>query len=133
MKVDDLLQALQRKHIHLAIVTDEYGVTSGIVTIEDVLEEIVGEIRDELDIEVPNIRMIDQKTYEINGQTHVGEVSEEIGMDIETDEVDTIGGYVTLMFGKIPQAGDKIEIKGFQVTVKDVSKNRITRLTVEKL
>ncbi len=133
MKVDDLLQALQRKHMHIAIVTDEYGVTSGIVTIEDVLEEIVGEIRDELDIEVPNIRMIDQKTYEINGQTHVGEVSEEIGLDIETDEVDTIGGYVTLVIGKIPQAGDKIEIKGFQVTVKDVSKNRITRLTVEKL
>jgi putative hemolysin len=132
MKVDDLLQELQRKHIHMAIVTDEYGVTSGIATIEDVLEEIVGEIRDELDVEAPNVRMIDQKTFEVNGQTHIDEINEETGMNIDTDEVDTIGGYVTLMFGKIPQAGDKIEINGFQVTVEGVSKNRITKLTVEK-
>ena len=132
MKIDDLLNQLQRKHIHMAIVTDEYGVTSGIVTIEDILEEIVGEIRDEFDFEAPKIRKVDQKTYEISGQTHINDVNEELGLEIDTEEVDTIGGYVTLIMGKIPTSGDKIRINGYTLTVEDVSKNRITRLVVEK-
>ncbi|MFH1552936.1 MAG: hemolysin family protein [Candidatus Omnitrophota bacterium] len=133
MKIDDLLQELQRRRAHMAVVTDEYGVTSGLVTVEDILEEIVGEIRDELDFETPNIRKIDQKTFEISGQTHIDEANEEIGLSVETDEVDTMGGYVILRMGKIPQAGDRVEINGFVVTVKDVSKNRITTLIVEKI
>ena len=132
MKIDDLLNQLQRKHTHLAVVTDEYGVTSGLVTIEDILEEIVGEIRDEFDFEIPKIRKVDQKTYEISGQTHINDVNEELGLEIYTEEVDTIGGYVTLVMGKIPTSGDKIRINGYTLTVEDVSKNRITRLVVEK-
>lgn len=132
MKIDDLLQALQKRKMHMAIVTDEYGVTSGVVTIEDILEEIVGEIRDELDIEKPNIKMIDQKTFEVEGQTHIDEVNEALDVAIETDEVDTIGGYVILCMGKIPQSGDHMRINGFLITVNDVSKNRITKLTIEK-
>ena len=132
MKIDDLLQELQRSHIHIAVVTDEYGVTSGLVTIEDILEEIVGEIRDELDLETPEIQKVDQKSYEVSGQAHIDEVNEVIGLSIDTEEVDTIGGYVILAMGKIPQAGDKIEVNGFIVTVEDVSKNRITSLTIER-
>ncbi|MDP8299510.1 MAG: hemolysin family protein [Candidatus Tantalella remota] len=132
MKVDDLLQELQKNHTHMAVITDEYGVTSGLVTIEDIMEEIVGEIRDELDFESPNIHMVDQKKYEVSGQTHIDEVNEEIGLEIETEEVDTIGGYVILVIGKIPQSGDSIKIGDFTVTVEDVSKNRITSLTIEK-
>lgn len=132
MKIDDLLQSLQKKHTHIAIVTDEYGVTSGIVTIEDVLEEIVGEISDEFDFEAPKIRKIDQKSYEISGQAHIDDVNEEIGLDIETDEVDTIGGYVTLIIGKMPRSGDKVNIGDFIITVNNVSKNRITSLLIEK-
>ena len=132
MRIDDLLQELQARDMHMAVVTDEYGVTSGVVTIEDILEEIVGEIRDEFDLEKPNIRMIDQKSFEVNGQTHIDEVNEEIGLRVETDEVDTIGGYVILLLGKIPRAGDTVEINGFKVKVEDVSKNRITNLTIEK-
>jgi CBS domain containing-hemolysin-like protein len=132
MKIDDLLNQLQRKHTHMAVVTDEYGVTSGLVTIEDILEEIVGEIRDELDFEAPKIRKIDQKTYEVNGQTHINDVNEELGLSIETDEVDTIGGYVILLMGKIPASGDKTRIEDYIFKVEDVSKNRITRLTIEK-
>lgn len=132
MKIGDLLQELQRQHTHMAIVTDEYGVTSGVVTIEDILEEIVGEIRDELDFEAPMIHKIDQKSYEVNGQTHIDEVNKEIGLSIETDEVDTIGGYIILLMGKIPSSGDKVKVNGFLVIVNDVSKNRITSLTIEK-
>ncbi|MBD3425939.1 MAG: DUF21 domain-containing protein [Candidatus Omnitrophica bacterium] len=133
MKIDDLLQELQRHHLHAAVVTDEYGVTSGLVTIEDILEEIVGEIRDELDFETPNIKKIDQKTFEVNGQTHIDEVNEQLNMGIETEEVDTIGGYVILKFGKIPQAGDTVDVNDFVVTVKDVSKNRVTGLVIERM
>ena len=133
MKVDDLLHELRSKHKHMAIITDEYGVTSGIVTVEDILEEIVGEIRDELDEEKPKIRMLDQKTYEVNGQAHIDEVNDELGMGIDTEEVDTIGGYVILELGKIPVTGDVLETNGFRIKVMDVSKNRVTMLEITKM
>lgn len=132
MKVGDLLKELQRKHAHIAIVTDEYGVTSGLVTIEDILEEIVGEIRDEFDFEIPKIRKLDKRTYEVDGQAHIDEVNKKTALNIETSEVDTIGGYVILKMGKIPLAGDKIKIGKFVLTVINVSKNRITSLKIKK-
>ena len=133
MKIDDLLQGLQKRHVHMAVVTDEYGVTSGLVTIEDILEEIVGEIRDEFDFESPKVKKVDRNTHEISGKAHIDEVNDELGIAIETNEVDTIGGYVTLKIGEMPQAGDKIDIEGYTFVVNDVSKNRITTLTVEKI
>jgi putative hemolysin len=132
MKIHFLLHEMRSKHKHMAVVTDEYGVTSGVVTIEDILEEIVGEIRDELDEEKPNIKMVDQKTYEVNGQTHIDEVNEEIGVGIDTGKVDTIGGYFILRCGKIPVAGDSIKVNGFRLKVVDVSKNRVTILEITK-
>lgn len=117
----------------MAVITDEYGVTSGLVTIEDILEEIVGEIRDELDSETPKVKKLDQRTYEVNGQAHIDEVNEKAGLDIQTDEVDTIGGYVTLKLGRIPQPGDRVEDAKFIITVNDASKNRVVKLTIEKL
>ena len=133
MYIDDLLQELQKMNTHMAVITDEYGVTSGVVTIEDILEEIVGEIRDELDFESPNINKIDQNSYEVDGLTHIDEVNEEIGINIKTDEVDTIGGFVLLRMGKIPQAGDKVKLGKFVLTVNDVSKNRVTSLTIKRI
>jgi putative hemolysin len=132
MRIADLLPELQKSNMHMAIVTDEYGVTSGVVTIEDILEEIVGEIRDEFDFEAPNIKKIDKKTFEINGQTHIDEVNEGLALDILTDEVDTIGGYITLLIGKMPQAGDNVKIGDYLFAVNDVSKNRITTLNVSR-
>jgi CBS domain containing-hemolysin-like protein len=132
MKIDDLLAQLQKRHMHMAIVADEYGVTSGLVTIEDILEELVGEIRDELDFEKPKIRKVDHKTYEVSGQTHINEINETLDLAIDTEEVDTIGGYVTLLVGRIPTSGESVRIDGYIVTVEDVSKNRVTRLKIEK-
>ncbi|MDP8257991.1 MAG: hemolysin family protein [Candidatus Aadella gelida] len=133
MRIDDLLREMQKKHTHMSVVTDEYGVTSGVVTIEDILEEIVGEIRDELDFEAPNIHMISKNTYEVDGRTHIDEVNEKLGTGIETEEVDTIGGFVILSMGKIPRSGDRVESDGFSFIVNDVSKNRVTKLTIEKI
>ncbi|MDD3089633.1 MAG: hemolysin family protein [Candidatus Omnitrophica bacterium] len=132
-RIDDLLEEMQHRRVHLAIVTDEYGVTSGIVTIEDLLEEIVGEISDELDHESPKVRKIDHKTFEVDGKAHIDEVNDALGLSIETDEVDTIGGYVILLMGKIPRAGDSVEISEHIFRVKDVSKNRVTVLEIEKM
>ncbi|MBF0252936.1 MAG: HlyC/CorC family transporter [Candidatus Omnitrophica bacterium] len=132
MKVDDVLQSLKKNKLHMAIVTDEYGVTSGIVTIEDIVEEIVGEIRDELDYEPAKIKKVDQNTFEVNGQVHINEINEKLKTKIDTTEVDTIGGFVTLTMGKIPKSGDIIELEGYKITVIDVSKNRITYLKFEK-
>lgn len=130
-RVGDLLKEMQHKRTHLAIVTDEYGVTSGIVTIEDILEEIVGEIRDELDFENPKVIKVDELTFEVSGQAHIDEVNREVGLNIETDEVDTIGGYVMLMLGRIPQAGDRVALNGGAVIkVTDVSKNRVKALEI---
>lgn len=132
-RVGDLLKEMQRKRMHLAIVTDEYGVTSGIVTIEDILEEIVGEIRDELDHEIPKINKIDDKTFEVSGQAHIDDVNKEVGLFIDTDEVDTIGGYIMLRLGKIPHAGDIVRL-GDDAVIKvlDVSKNRVRSLEILK-
>jgi len=124
---------LQRKKMHMAVVTDEYGVTSGVVTIEDIIEEFVGEIRDELDFEPPRIRKIDQKTFEVDGQLHINEVNDRLGVGIETEEVDTIGGFVMLKLGRMPVSGDTLRVGGYLVTVEDVSKNRITSLRFEKI
>lgn len=132
IKIDDLLHELRSKNKHMAVVTDEYGVTSGIVTVEDVLEEIVGEIRDELDEEKPKIRMLDQKTYEVSGQAHIDDVNDELDLGIETDEVDTIGGYISLKLGKIPASGDMLELECFRLKVLDVSKNRVTTLEITR-
>ncbi|KJJ83952.1 hemolysin [Candidatus Omnitrophus magneticus] len=133
MRVDSLLKELQMRKQHMAVVTDEYGITAGIVTIEDILEEIVGDISDELDYEIPKVKKIDQKTYEVHGQAHIKDVNEEIGLGIETDEVDTIGGFVVLKIGHIPRAGEVIEINDFLMEVIDVSKNRVTKLRIEKI
>ncbi len=132
-RVDDLLEEMQRRRHHMAIVTDEYGVTSGIVTIEDILEEVVGEISDEFDFETPKIRKMDHKSFEVSGKAHIDEVNKKIDLSIETDEVDTISGYVIMVLGKIPQPGDTLEVNGYLVTVKDVRKNRIVSLDIEKL
>jgi putative hemolysin len=133
MKLDDLLREMQIRKVHIAVVTDEYGVTSGIVTIEDILEEIVGEIRDEHDNESPKIKPVSEGIYEIRGETHINDVNEALKINIETDEVDTIAGYVTMQFGKIPSPGESIDLLGYNFNVSAVLKNRITYLKVSVL
>jgi putative hemolysin len=133
MRLNDLLKGLQRIKTQMAVVTDEYGVTSGVVTVEDILEEIVGEIRDELDFEPQKIHKIGQKIFEVDGQLHISEINEELGLGISTDEVDTIGGYVILKMGRIPHIGECVETDGYRFTVENISKNRITNIRMERI
>jgi putative hemolysin len=130
-KVDELLQDLQQKRVHLAIVVDEYGGTAGLVTIEDLLEEIVGEIRDEYDDneEVP-IQRIDDYESVVDARVSIRDVNDALDLHLEVDELDTLGGLVYHELGKVPAEGDEVRVNGCLVTVLSTQGRRIKKLRV---
>ena len=129
--LDELLTQFQQEQVHIAIVMDEYGGVSGIVTIEDLLEEIVGEIEDEFDFGDPNIEKIDSNNYIIDGKTSLEQVNELLSIDIEGDGFDTIGGLVYQRLGKIPSVGDDISIGNLNVEVTETVGRRVKKLVVK--
>lgn len=134
--VTDLLQMFQQTRTHLAVVLDEYGGVSGLVTIEDVLEEIVGEIADEYDEEtVEEIQRIDQDTCVALGRTHVDEINEAMNLELPDDgDFDTIGGFVFTELGRVPLPGESIVWQDkVQIHVLEATKRRIDRVRIERL
>lgn len=134
-KVVELLRELQQRRIHMAIVLDEYGGTAGLVTIEDLLEEIVGEIRDEHDREVPPYRKISDNEYLVDASLPIEQVNESLGVQIpESEESETIGGLVMELLGKIPEGGEVIQVDGYRLKVERMRGRRIVtlRLIVEE-
>jgi CBS domain containing-hemolysin-like protein len=109
MKVDDLMRALQTRKVHMAIIVDEYGGTAGLVTIEDLLEEIVGEIQDEYDVEEAEIEEVAPGEWLFDGRVSLDEVNDLTDLDLINEDVDSLGGFVSAMLGTIPVVGDKIE------------------------
>jgi CBS domain containing-hemolysin-like protein len=133
-KVDELLQDLQQKRTHLAIVVDEYGGTAGIVTIEDLLEEIVGEIRDEYDDhEEARIERIDDRESVIDARVSIRDLNEALDLHLDVDELDTLGGLVYHELGKVPIEGDEVRVNGCLVTVLRTEGRRIKKLRVRIL
>ncbi len=134
--VDDLLQLFQKSRTHIAVVLDEFGGVSGLVTIEDVLEEIVGEIDDEYDQAAEaEIRKIDGDVCEALGRAHVDEINEIMGFELpEEEEFDTIGGFVFAEFGRVPTAGESITWRdAVRVIVLEASRRRVTRVRLERV
>jgi len=134
-KVVELLRELQQRRIHMAIVLDEYGGTAGLVTIEDLLEEIVGEIRDEHDREAPPYRKISDNEYLVDASLPIEQVNESLGVRIpESEESETIGGLVMELLGKIPEEGEAVYIDGYRLKVERMRGRRIAtlRLVVEE-
>ena len=126
-QLDTLLKNFKKSHKHLAIVVDEYGGISGLITIEDILEEIVGDIEDEFDIEEEDhIKKISEKKYQIKSVTSIDEFNEYFNVDLSHSEVDTIGGIVTHNLGAIPKKGDIVIIKehNFKFTIKEASERQ---------
>ena len=133
--VDVLLQEFQQSRTHLVMVLDEYGGVSGLVTMEDVLEEIVGEIVDEYDKDlVEGIRQLDDHTAEVLGRVHVDEVNERLQLALpEEADYDTIGGFVFAELGHIPAAGEQLLWNNLRITVLEATRRRIERLRIEIL
>ncbi|MGC8633647.1 MAG: hemolysin family protein [Candidatus Limnocylindrales bacterium] len=131
MSVDDLLHELQRRKVHMAIVLDEYGGTAGIVTIEDLLEEIVGEIQDEYDTEEPMVERISDDQVRFDGRANIDDFVEAFGLDLEDEdreEYDTVGGLVYHRVGGVPRVGDQIEVGSVLLTVESTDGRRVGKV-----
>ncbi len=132
-KVDELLQELQQRKVHIAIVVDEYGGTAGLVTIEDILEEIVGEIQDEYDSEEAFMEVISIDEVIFNGRMDLDDVNHIMGLELPTDTSDTIGGLVYSSLGRVPGIGDKVRIQNVEIIVLSVMRRQIKKVKVVRL
>ncbi len=130
---DDLLKELKESGQHMAIVTDEYGGTDGLITLEDILEEIFGEIHDEHDDERDMIQQVGPHAFVVDARMSLEDLSDAIGIPVEDDEVETIGGYVMHAAGRIPGQGEKVKHGGFRITVLEGMSNQIIKIRLEVL
>ena len=128
--VDEALQEFRVQRVHLAVVVDEYGGTAGIVTMEDILEEIVGEIRDEFDQEGERIRVLNDHRAVLDPRVDLDDLNEELGLFLPTDDSDTLGGFLYAQLGRIPSRGDTVEHDGLVFTIDRVERQRILQVTL---
>lgn len=134
ISVAQLLQQMQRSGTQIAIVSDEYGGVAGIATIEDLLEEIVGEISDEHDRETDEIELVGDETYRVNPRVTLDELSEHCDLELDDGDVDTVGGLLTKAVGHLPKGGEVVEQSGLELTAERVDKRgRILSVLVRKL
>ena len=135
-KIDQLLRDMQKDKVHIAIVVDEYGGTSGLVTIEDLIEEIVGEIRDEYDVEQDRVLPVSESEALMDARVPFEDVRETFELDLPSDEpsanYDTLGGFVVAQLGRFPKAGEAIDVGGARFVVESVEGRRIRRVRVTK-
>jgi CBS domain containing-hemolysin-like protein len=129
-KIDDLLREFRMRRQHMAVVVDEYGGTSGIVTLEDILEEIVGEITDEYDRETSLIRRTGEASYLIEGRTPLDDLRDTLGIDLQSEEVDTLGGLLYDLLGRVPTEGEQIESDGIVFRIERLDGQRIAEVLV---
>jgi CBS domain containing-hemolysin-like protein len=132
-RVDDLLHQMQAARTHLAVVVDEFGVTSGIVTLEDLVEEIVGEIHDEFERMEKNIEKLDENTYLVDGKLLVADLNRELKLNLPEEEYDTIAGLVFGQLGKVPSVGDVVKYDNLEISVEKVLKRRVLRVKITRL
>ena len=134
-RVDELLEEFQRSKVHLGVVLDEYGGTAGLITLEDILEEILGEIRDEHDPdEVRQVHQVDEGAYELDAMARVEDVNDAINVNLPEDEdFDTVAGYVSFRLGRLPRAGETFEGDGVRITVLEGDVRRVKRVRLDVL
>ncbi len=128
--ISELFSEMRNNRIPAAIVLDEYGGTAGLVTLEDMVEEIVGDIADEYDEQEEEIEVIKEDEFVVDGSTRLEDVNEMIGLHLESEDFDTIGGYVIGILGSLPDGGEEVEENGIKIVVEEVDKNRIEKLRI---
>src|SRR6184192_334308 len=133
MALENLLRLFLSKHAHVAIVVDEFGGTVGLVTLEDVLEELVGDIQDEFDFEKEEFRKINANEFSVDGALGLYELNDLAKIDLESPDVSTIGGYVTHLLGHLPKTGEQVKIDRYLVTVSESDNRRVKQLNFKKL
>lgn len=132
MPLEKLLSLFLTKHAHLAIVVDEFGGTVGIVTLENVLEELVGDIQDEFDADKEEFREINENEFTVDGSLALYELQDLAGLELESADVSTIGGYVTHLLGHLPRQGEEVQIDGYSVTITQADSRRVLQLHFKK-
>jgi len=133
-KADELLREMQRDKVHIAVVVDEYGGTAGIVTLEDLVEEIVGEIRDEYDVEQELVLPVSENEALMDARVPFEDVRETFDLDVEpSEDYATLGGFITNQLGRFPRAGESVESGGVRFTVESVEGKRIRRVRITRL
>jgi len=130
-EVSDLLREMQEEKFHMAIVVDEYGGTAGLITLEDLLEELVGDIVDEFDVEEPTVERCEDGSVLVSALYSVDDADELLGADLPHGTWDTVGGLMLDLVGRVPDAGDSVEVDGFRLTAVDVRGRRIGRVRIE--
>jgi CBS domain containing-hemolysin-like protein len=130
-EVSDLLREMQEEKFHMAIVVDEYGGTAGVITLEDLLEELVGDIVDEFDVEEPTVERLDDGSVTVPAGYSVDDAGELLGAELPHGPWDTVGGLMLDLVGRVPEAGDFVEADGFRLTALDVRGRRIGRVRIE--
>ena len=132
-RVSDLLKEFQRQQVQSAVVVDEYGGTAGLVTLEDLLEEIVGEIRDEYDVEAEPVLDEGNGAFIFSGKVDIDELAERLGVDIPRDGFGTVGGYLLSHLGRVPAVGETFEVGGLRVQVLEAERRRVGRVRVQRV
>jgi len=128
--IDDLLRELRRKKVHIAVVVDEYGGVSGIVSMEDIIEEIIGDIQDEFDHETDDVVELGQGIWLCDARVNLGFLAEETGLSLPVDDFDTLGGFVFDLFGKIPVKNEKIEYKDYDFIIQEMDGHKINSIKI---
>lgn len=132
-RVSELLAEMQRERFQIAIVIDEYGGTAGLVTLEDLIEEIVGSIHDELETEEKDVQIVDEKSLVVSGQSPLDEVNEALDTSLHSNEFNTLGGFVFGLFGRMPRVGEQLKYKNLKLEILELEGRKISKVKVTKL
>ncbi len=132
-RVSELLAEMQRNRFQIAIVIDEYGGTAGLVTLEDLIEQIVGSIHDELESEVKDVQIVDEKNFVVSGQSAIDEVNEMIDTTLHSNDFNTLGGFVFGLFGRMPKVGEQLKYKNLKLEILELDGRKISKVKITKM
>ncbi|PLX91948.1 MAG: HlyC/CorC family transporter [Desulfuromonas sp.] len=130
--IEELLREFRTQRVHMAIAIDEYGGTSGLITIEDLIEEIIGDIQDEYDVEEEWLQPQEDGSFLVDGRLNVEDLEEEFDLEIPREKFDTIGGYLFNLFGHVPKADEEIEDSGLLMTIVSADERKISKVRVQR-